>query len=238
MGSNVPKPSDPGSADKKHDAKAKGNISDKDETFGILDHAKRELSLAGLDRKDSDFDGKLAVWVIELIDVFSKQGHSGSSAQAVSDIFRQLVNWGPLSSFTDDPKEWKEETKDMLSDEQKSAGERIWQNQRVPSVFSMDAGKTWFRIDGERRKDGSLEVYKTVDHKSKEGNSDGKSTGETAKKAGNSNGNAKPKNAKANAKDSGRVQEKAEPKKPDAKNGSSGDSDKPRTSSNESGKKA
>lgn len=222
MGSNVPKSGADSKPNKNADAK-------KEEKFGLLDHAKRELKLAGLDQKDADYEGELAKWTLELLEVFVKQGHSGNSGSNVVDIIKQLVHWGPLSPFTDDAAEWKEETDNLLNDEQRSAGEKIWMNQRVPSVFSMDHGKTWFRMDGKRREDGSLEVFKTV---TKEGNSE-KSTGETAEKAGSNSTNksAESKASKTNNKDAGRVQEK---KDSSGNDGNSKDGDKPRTSPSKS----
>lgn len=217
-------------ANNKSKIKKDEKLPSQDEAFGILDHAKRELSIAGLDKKGSDYDGDLAKWVIQIIEVFSSQGHSGNSARDTIDVVRQLINWGPLSPFTTNPAEWQETT-DILSEEQKSAGERLWQNQRSPSVFSTDAGKTWFRMDGERRDDGSLYVYKSLDHTEKE-----EGSSETTEKTADKAGTTKPTNTSKNPKANGRVQEKgksSQPTKPVKGNG-----DKPRTTPDEQSPKA
>jgi len=55
--------------------------------MGLMEHAKKELELAGLFAKDSDYGGMLGDAVLELIEKFAEQGHSGASAGMVSDLF-------------------------------------------------------------------------------------------------------------------------------------------------------
>ena len=56
--------------------------------MGLIEHAKTELEIAGLfDVKGGFYEGMTGKAVIELIEVFSKQGHSGMSAPLVANIF-------------------------------------------------------------------------------------------------------------------------------------------------------
>jgi len=116
---------------------------------GTVDHATRELKLAGM--FDKEVDGSSAAGsmnilisnaVIELMEVFAKQGHSGMSASMVRELFVKLSNFESLTELTDTPDEWND-----ISEMQ--AGELGWQSQRNPSCFSEDGGKTYWNINEE-----------------------------------------------------------------------------------------
>lgn len=91
----------------------------------LHDHAERELRAAGFYEPDSDYGGMLPEAVLELVDVFSKQGHSGMSASIVRQLFNTLIDFKPLSPIKGDTEEWG------LVDEQN----QIYQNKRLSSLF-------------------------------------------------------------------------------------------------------
>ena len=123
----------------------------------LIEHARRELKLAGLFDKDSDYGGMLGGAVMPLIAVFSSQGHSGFSASCVIDLFTKLASYKRLSELTDKPDEWMD-----VSD---CPGRKEWQNRRQGSCFSQDGGKTYYDIDEKREiRNG---VYGFVMHESK-----------------------------------------------------------------------
>lgn len=98
-------------------------------------HAKRELELAGLLNPEQDFyGGNTGKAVLELIEVFSKQGHSGMSASLVSEIFNKLCKFETLSPITGEDHEWNE------------VGDGLYQNNRNSAVFK-ENGKAYY-IDG------------------------------------------------------------------------------------------
>jgi hypothetical protein len=97
----------------------------------FLDWAEKEVKAAGLLDADSDYDGMLGEAVLELVNVFDAQGHSGMSAAMVKEIFDSLASWKPLSPLTNNPEEWMEVT------------EGLWQSRRNPACFSEDGGKTY-----------------------------------------------------------------------------------------------
>lgn len=96
----------------------------------------KELVLAGLFDKDSDYDGMIGKSVQELLDVFSKQGHSGFSAQYVANIFRRLVSSETLTPLTGEDNEWVDVTEEM--------GKKIFQNNRCSAVFKEEDGKAYY----------------------------------------------------------------------------------------------
>lgn len=75
----------------------------------LINHAQLELQIAGLFDEDKDFYGGMTgKAVIELIELFSKQGHSGMSASIIVDIFSRLAKYEPLTSITGKDEEWGE----------------------------------------------------------------------------------------------------------------------------------
>lgn len=107
----------------------------------LVKHAQKELKLAGLFDKDSDYDGMLGQAVMELVKTFSKQGHSGFSAHQTLRIFNEVANYRPLTPIGMSKDEWMDVT-EMTAD-----GKGMWQNTRRGTTFSRDGGKTWYDID-------------------------------------------------------------------------------------------
>lgn len=107
--------------------------------MSLVEHAKKEMELAGLYEKDADYGGLIPDAVMALIEAHAKQGHSGGSHMIALGIFNRLVNFKTLTPITSKPEEWLNRT-DV------SGGHPTWQNLRDPSVFSQDGGKTWYDI--------------------------------------------------------------------------------------------
>lgn len=105
----------------------------------LIEHAKREMELAGLYDKDADFGGMIPQAVMALIEVHAKQGHSGASHTLTMSLFNTLASFKALSPLTNDPSEWIDRTKE--------SGRPMWQSARQSSCFSQDGGKTYYDID-------------------------------------------------------------------------------------------
>lgn len=90
----------------------------------LINHARAELEMAGLFDKDKDFyGGETGKAVMELIEVFSKQGHSGMSAPRVIALFKELANFNPINPIKCTDDEWVE------------VSENHFQNNRLSAVF-------------------------------------------------------------------------------------------------------
>ena len=96
-------------------------------------HAKFELELAGFFGEDSDYGGAIGEAVMELMEVFEKQGHSGGSAPIVASLFHKLANYKPLGPITGKDEEWGD-----VSD---LAGTLWYQNKRESGLFKHKDGK-------------------------------------------------------------------------------------------------
>lgn len=112
-------------------------------TAGLVDHAHRELELAGLFDPSSDYDGALGHAVMDLVKMFSSQGHSGGSAAMVSELFNQLSHYKGLTPCDHTNPEHVMD----VSGPQGAGGTQTFQCRRVPSHFSNDGGQSWFDID-------------------------------------------------------------------------------------------
>lgn len=112
----------------------------------LTEHARREMQAVGLFDKDADYEGRLAENVMELLEVFSRQGHSGMSASMAISLFTTLAEFEALGPLTDDPDEWQPISMEPVTD-----SVFLWQNRRQSDSFSHDGGKTYHRNDEQRR---------------------------------------------------------------------------------------
>lgn len=106
-----------------------------EEKSPLVIHAEKELRLAGWYNKDSDYGGMIPEAVMELINVFAKQGHSGSSAKIVNGLFTRLADFKNLLGLTGEADEWQE------------VGDGFEQNTRVSSVFREQDTKKCYYLD-------------------------------------------------------------------------------------------
>jgi hypothetical protein len=61
----------------------------------LVAHARRELTAAGF-FADPVYGDQLGKDILELVEVFARQGHSGFSAGIATHVFNQLVQFHPL----------------------------------------------------------------------------------------------------------------------------------------------
>jgi len=62
-----------------------------DKSSPLQTYAYRWLKSRGFFDKDSDYNGMLGKAVLELVRIFSKQGHSGFSAGLTKEMFYRLL---------------------------------------------------------------------------------------------------------------------------------------------------
>ena len=117
----------------------------------LVEHAEREMRRVGLFDEDADYGGAMAQAVMELVETFASQHHSGASADLTLTIFSQVVKWDLLSEPTDDPDEWEDKSDISFTKEQIKAGHRIWMNKRSGHYISYDKGKHWKRTDNDKQ---------------------------------------------------------------------------------------
>ena len=102
--------------------------------MNLITHAKKEMERMW--PEPDDMQDMVKANVLELLEVFSKQGHSGSSAPYVLGLFQQLADFKPLGQLTGEDDEWME------------VGPNTYQNIRCCSVFKKGKNGTAYWLDG------------------------------------------------------------------------------------------
>jgi hypothetical protein len=99
-------------------------------------HAMREFQYVGWVDENGKFTDEmqemLCNGVMKLLEIFDKEGHSGSSAPYAINLFKRLAAFEPIGPLTGEDWEWNE------------VGDGSYQNKRMGSVFKQDD-----RFDGK-----------------------------------------------------------------------------------------
>ena len=104
--------------------------------MSIVKHAKKEFGLLGWDKKDDEMQKVICKNIIELLEVFSKQGHSGTTASYVIKHFSKLAAFKIIAPLSGQKNEWTK------------VSENLWQNKRAGNVFRDDKGYA-YDIEGK-----------------------------------------------------------------------------------------
>jgi len=99
----------------------------------LITHAKNEFEALGWPG-DDEMQKMVCENVIALLEEFSSQGHSGSSAPYILNLFGKLAAFKPLSDLTGADSEWVDVA------EQDGT---LYQNKRDGEVFKNDSGAYW-----------------------------------------------------------------------------------------------
>jgi hypothetical protein len=122
----------------------------KKEESNLIAHAKREFKAAGykpIAECEDDPNKWIQENVLELLEVFEKQGHSGFSAGYCREVFMKLAAFQPLAPLSGKDDEWV--------DVSSYSGQPMWQNNRCSHVFKEADGRP-YDMDGRifREPDG------------------------------------------------------------------------------------
>ena len=102
-------------------------------------HAMMEFKAAGWLDDDGNYIDEMQEaicrHVLALLDVFSSEGHSGSSAPYTVDLFKKLAMFEPVVPLTGEDWEWTD------------VSDKLYQNKRCGRVFKDESGA--YDIDGK-----------------------------------------------------------------------------------------
>lgn len=105
----------------------------------LYGYAKKELERieSGCEDKESlSMQQAIDKNILDLIKVFSNQGHSGFTAPYVIDILQRLLHYKPLTPLTGEDDEWEDVTSYGYDTP-------TFQNKRCSAVFKDDKGAYW-----------------------------------------------------------------------------------------------
>lgn len=86
----------------------------------LMEHARQELQFL---RTGDSMNEKMATDILTIVREFSKQGHSGFSANYAINALEKLLRYQPLRPLTGEDSEWVE------------VGSGVYQNNRCSRVF-------------------------------------------------------------------------------------------------------
>ena len=102
-------------------------------------HAMREFRAAGWtdenDKFNDDMQESICKHVLELLNVFHGEGHSGTSAPYTIDLFKKLASFEPIAPLTGEDWEWHN-----VSEYSNNNNGPSYQNKRCSHVFKDDSG--------------------------------------------------------------------------------------------------
>lgn len=101
--------------------------------MSFIEHAKTELKLIGYTGEEPEDDINRWAYdsIMELVETFAKQEHSGSSAPYVANLAYKLMMFEPLSPLTGEDYEWN------------YIGDGYFQNRRDSAIFKKDSKAYW-----------------------------------------------------------------------------------------------
>ncbi len=104
--------------------------------MSLVDYAKGELKKIGMIDSGEAYNDMATKAILDLIELFDSQGHSGFSAPYVINAFNRLAMFKPLSPLTGEDDEWID------------VGDGLFQNKRYSAVFK-DKDGTAYNIEGK-----------------------------------------------------------------------------------------
>lgn len=129
----------------------------------MINYAKSEL--ARITKDEDGLQRRINRDILEIVKIFSNQGHSGFSGSYALSILNRLLRFKPITPLTGEKEEWND------------LGDGRWQNKRCSSVFrtkdgdfedidgiivSDNGGITWFS-SGRFHKKISFPYYPSVE---------------------------------------------------------------------------
>ena len=113
----------------------------------LIDYATEELKRIGMIDSGEPYNDLATKCILDLIKLFSEQGHSGFSAPYVARMFYRLSMFKPLSPLTGEDDEWNDIGNGQLQNKRYSAvfkGKDGTAYNIDGKIFSNDNGETWF----------------------------------------------------------------------------------------------
>ncbi len=110
--------------------------------MGTKEYGRKELERIGYFKEGDDpYNDSVANAILELLEVFDNQGHSGFSAPYTARMFHRLAMFKPLTPLTGEDDEWNEVS-------------GCFQNKRYSAVFKDSKDGKAYNIEGRSTNNG------------------------------------------------------------------------------------
>jgi len=104
--------------------------------MNLVDYAKEELKKIDMVDSGDPYNDGVGKMIMDLIEMFASQGHSGFTAPYVASMFHRLAMYKPLTPLTGENDEWHK------------VGDGSYQNKRYSAVFKDKDGRA-YNIEGK-----------------------------------------------------------------------------------------
>lgn len=113
----------------------------------LIEWAKAELEKIG--SQDDEMQQMMNKDILQIVEVFSEQGHTGFSASYALNIINRLLDWKPITALTGDDDEWVNTHGDTYQNKRCSAVFKKGKDNSTAyyidgKIFSDDGGGTWY----------------------------------------------------------------------------------------------
>ena len=115
--------------------------------MGTKEYGRKELERIGYFKEGDDpYNESVANAILELLEVFDNQGHTGFTAPYTVRMFHRLAMFKPLTPLTGEDDEWNELRPGYFQNKRYSA---VFKDETGAynvegKIFSDDGGETWF----------------------------------------------------------------------------------------------
>lgn len=118
--------------------------------MGTKEYGRKELERIGYFKEGDDpYNESVANAILELLEVFDNQGHSGFTAPYTVQMFHRLAMFKPITPLTGEDDEWDELEHGHFQNKRYSAVFKDEKDNKAYNIegkiFSDDGGETWFR---------------------------------------------------------------------------------------------
>ncbi len=116
----------------------------------LYEYAVEELKRLRKDNEPDEMQDEIEKAILEVVKVFSEQGHSGFSANYCISILHRLLQYKNITPLTGEDDEWEEVSNGVYQNKRRSSvfkqADRFnGQAYDIEGrVFSNDGGKTWY----------------------------------------------------------------------------------------------
>lgn len=131
-----------------------------EEKNNLVVHAENELNIilekCKDDKEAMEMQKIMNNDIIEIVKIFSEQGHSGFSASYAINLIEKLLRFEPITPLTGDESEWNKLDYGDDTKYQNKRCSRIFKNAKGQAydsegkIFSDDGGKSWYQSKDSR----------------------------------------------------------------------------------------
>lgn len=122
----------------------------------LVDYAKDELKRIGMIDSGEPYNDIVTKAILDLIELFDSQGHSGFTASYTVNVFKRLAMYEPLAPLTGEDSEWNEIEPNHYQNKRYSAVFKEKDGKAYNThgkIFTDDGGETWYS-----NKDSHIEI--------------------------------------------------------------------------------